>query len=198
MSHGLFYWCPCYVCGPLSCKEPCQGCKLVKNGSFKVNRVDLYKNRSPSSYLRFICVKSPVVSYVGKGIDPPYSFCWWMRILASQYITTAKTRKVVQCEFRMLEYVIYNVITRDDSTRSRVRPEQHTLISVFKLNSCNICRLNILEPEDASSCAQWEDAWAYQKRANPLLRTRANIKLSLKYCVWMDKFTQTFSKCLSW
>ncbi len=31
---------------------------------------------------------------------------------------------------------------------------------------------------------------AHQKRANPRLRMRANIKLSLKYCVWMDKFTQ--------
>ncbi len=33
-------------------------------------------------------------------------------------------------------------------------------------------------------------ACAYQKCENPRLRTRANIKLSLKYCVWMDKFTQ--------
>ncbi len=68
-----------------------------------------------------------------------------------------------------------------DSTRAQVRPEQHMLISVFKLNSLSFASLNI------------------RARGRELARTvrktapqNARIKLSLKYCVWMDKFTQKF------
>ncbi len=75
-----------------------------------------------------------------------------MRILASQDITiTAIKRKVdkpftlVQCECRMLEYEhLFRHHPGADSTRTQVRPEQHTLISVFKLNSCKLCQFKHL------------------------------------------------------
>ncbi len=52
----------------------------------------------------------------GKKVDKPFTF--------------------VQCEF-MLEYEhIFCQHPGADGARAQVRPEQHTLISVFKLNSC--------------------------------------------------------------
>ncbi len=39
---------------------------------------------------------------------------------------------------------IYSVITRVLIARAQVRPEQHTLISVFKLNSCKLCQFKHL------------------------------------------------------
>ncbi len=35
-----------------------------------------------------------------------------------------------------------------DSARAHLRPEQHTLLSVFILNSFKSCQLNIQEPQD--------------------------------------------------
>ncbi len=74
-----------------------------------------------------------------------------MRILASQYITTAMEKKVdkpftlVQCKCRMLEYGhLFRHHPGADSARAQVRPEQHTLISVFKLNSCKLCQFKHL------------------------------------------------------
>ncbi len=78
-----------------------------------------------------------------------------------------------------------------DSARAQVRAEQHTLISVFKLNSCKLCQFKHKSQRMlARARSEKICACAYQKCANPRLRTRAKIKLSLKYCVWMDKFTQ--------
>ncbi len=61
--------------------------------------------------------------------------------MASQYITiTAMRKKKVDKPFTLVQCaVIYSVITRVLIVRAQVRPEQHTLISVFKLNSCKLC-----------------------------------------------------------
>ncbi len=74
-----------------------------------------------------------------------------------------------------------------------MRPEQHTLISVFKLNSCKLCQFKHLRArgrELPRAVRRFVRA-LIRSAQNPRLRKRANIKLSLKYCVWMDKFTQT-------
>ncbi len=63
-----------------------------------------------------------------------------------------------------------------------VRPEQHTLISVFKLNSCKFCQFKS------------QRMWAREKICACAHSKPANIKLSLKDCVWMDKFTQKLYK----
>ncbi len=91
---------------------------------------------------------------------------------------------LVHCECRMLEYEHYSIITR---VLIAVRPEQHTLISVFKLNSCKLCQFKH-KSQRMRACTRSEKicACAHQKRANPRLRTRANIKLSLKYCVFRN------------
>ncbi len=71
-----------------------------------------------------------------------------------------------------------------DSTRAQVRPEQHTLISVFKLNSSKLCQFKHLRARGCELArAVRRFVCAHQKCANLRLRTRANIKLSLKYCV---------------
>ncbi len=88
---------------------------------------------------------------------------------------------------------IYSVITRVLIARAQVRPEQHTLISVFKLNSCKLCQF---KHKSQSSRAQWEDLCVRSLDARKPAPQNARIKLSLKYCVWMDKFTQKLSKCL--
>ncbi len=57
-----------------------------------------------------------------------------------------------------------------DSACAQVRPEQHTLISVFKLNSCKLCQFKHLR---ARGC---ELARAVRRFVRaPRLRTRANI-----------------------
>ncbi len=51
----------------------------------------------------------------------------------------------VQCEYHMLEYEhLFRHHPGADSARTQVRPEQHTLISVFKLNSCKLCQFKHL------------------------------------------------------
>ncbi len=51
----------------------------------------------------------------------------------------------VQCECRMLEYEhLFHHHPGADSALTQVRPEQHTLISVFKLNSCKRCQFKHL------------------------------------------------------
>ncbi len=77
----------------------------------------------------------------------------------------------------------------------RVRPEQHTLISVFKLNSCMLFQFKHLRAREHELARPMRRfVWALIRSA----QTHPNIKLSLKYCVWMDKFTQKLSKCPSW
>ncbi len=45
----------------------------------------------------------------------------------------------------MLEYErLFRHHPDADSARAQVRPEQHTLISVFKLNSCKLCQFKHL------------------------------------------------------
>ncbi len=81
-------------------------------------------------------------------------FCWWMRIQSSQYITTTVMRNqqrgqtIHSCSMRarMLNMCIY----------SQVRPEQHTLISVFKINSCKLCQFTH-KSQRTRARAQWED-----------------------------------------
>ncbi len=52
---------------------------------------------------------------------------------------------LVQCEFPMLDYEhLFRHHLGADSARAQVRPEQHTLISVFKLNSCKLCQFKHL------------------------------------------------------
>ncbi len=88
-------------------------------------------------------------------------FCWWMHILVSQYITTTAMKKkkkrgqtIHSCSMRVpyagLWAVIYSVITRVLIARAQVRPEQHTLISVFKLNSCKLCQFKHLRARGCS------------------------------------------------
>ncbi len=91
------------------------------------------------------------------------------------------TNHLVQCECCMLEYEhLFRHHPGADSARAQVRPEQHTLISVFKLNSCKLCQLNIKSQRmRARARSEKICACAHLKCANQLLRTRANIKLSL-------------------
>lgn len=52
---------------------------------------------------------------------------------------------LVQCECRTLEYEhLFRHHPGADSVRAQVRPEQHTVISVFKLNSCKLCQFKHL------------------------------------------------------
>ncbi len=127
-----------------------------------------------------------------------------MRILASQYntVTAMKKKKkcgqtIPSCSMRVpyagLWAVIYSVITRVLIAHAQVRPEQHTLISVFKLNSCKLCQFKHLR---ARGC---EVTRAVRRCVRMLIRsaqTRASecaqIWSSLWCIVWMDKFTQKF------
>ncbi len=88
----------------------------------------------------------------------------------------------------MLEYEhLFRHHPGADSARAQVRPEQHTLISVFKLNSCKLCQFIHLRARGRELTRAVRRFVCVLIRS---LRTRANIKLSLKYRVWMDKFTQ--------
>ncbi len=52
---------------------------------------------------------------------------------------------LVQCKCRMVEYEhLFHHHPGADSACSHVRPEQNTLISVFKLNSCKLCQFKDL------------------------------------------------------
>ncbi len=89
--------------------------------------------------------------------------------------------------------VIYSVITRVLIARAQVRPEQHTLISVFKLNSCKLCQFKHLRARGR------ELTRAVRRFVRALIRsaqTRTSecmqILSSLWSIVWMDKFTQKF------
>ncbi len=71
----------------------------------------------------------------------------------------------------MLEYEhLFHHHPGADSVRAQVRPEQHTLISVFKLNSCKVCQFKHLRArgrELARARSEKICACAHQKRANP-------------------------------
>ncbi len=52
---------------------------------------------------------------------------------------------LVQCECRVLEYEhLFRHHPGADGARAQMRPEQHMLISMFKLNSCKLCQLKHL------------------------------------------------------
>ncbi len=115
-------------------------------------------------------------------------FCWWMRILASQYITITAMKKksgqtIHSCSMRVpyagLWAVIYSVITRVLIVRAHRWDLNSTRWYRFKLNSRKLCQF---KHKSQSLRAQWEDLYVRS--------LDARIKLSLKYCVWMDKFTQ--------
>ncbi len=58
---------------------------------------------------------------------------------------------IVQCECPMLEYEhLFRHHPGADSARANVKPEQHTLISVFKLNSCKLCQFKHLRARGCS------------------------------------------------
>ncbi len=44
-----------------------------------------------------------------------------------------------------------------DSARAQVRAEQHTLISVFKLNSCKLCQFKHKSQRMRARARMWED-----------------------------------------
>ncbi len=100
--------------------------------------------------------------------------------------------------------VIYSVITRVLIAHAHRWDLNSTCWYLFKLNSCKLCQFKHLRArgrELTHAVRRFVRALirstqtrlrtrAHQKRANPRLGTRANMKLSLKYRVWMDKFTQ--------
>ncbi len=66
---------------------------------------------------------------------------------------------------RMLEYEhLFRHHPGADSARAQMRPEQHTLISVFKLNSCKLCQFKHLRARGRER-AQWEDLCARSSEA---------------------------------
>ncbi len=77
-----------------------------------------------------------------------------MRILASQYITITAMEKKEKWTNSLLFNAsavcwimschLFRHHPGADSARAQVRPEQHTLISVFKLNSCKLCQFKHL------------------------------------------------------
>ncbi len=119
-----------------------------------------------------------------------------MCILASQYITITAMKKkkksgqtILSCSMRVpyagLWAVIYSVITRVLIARAQVRPEQHTLISVFKLNSCKLFQFKHLR---ARGC---ELARAVRRCVRALIRsaqTRASELVLLSSMKIMTKY----------
>ncbi len=78
-----------------------------------------------------------------------------------------------------------------DSARAQVRPEQHTLISVFKLNSCKRCQFKHLRARGCElACTVRRFVHALIRSAKTRASERAQILSSLWSIVWMDKFTQ--------
>ncbi len=77
-----------------------------------------------------------------------------------------------------------------DSARAQVRPEQHTLISVFKLNSCKLCQFKHLR---ARGC---ELARAVRRFVHALIRsaqTRASERAQILRSLWSIVFEWTNS-----
>jgi len=87
-----------------------------------------------------------------------------------------------------------------DNTRAQVIPEQHTLLSVFKLNSSKSCKFKHSSTRRREReltkmiCVRTEKicVCTHMKRTHgkPHLRQHANIEFSFKSCAWTDKFTQ--------
>ncbi len=77
-----------------------------------------------------------------------------------------------------------------DSVCTQVRPEQHTLISVFKLNSCKLCQFKHLR---ARGC---ELARAVRRFVHALIRsvqTRASERAQILSSLWSIVFEWTNS-----
>ncbi len=77
-----------------------------------------------------------------------------------------------------------------DSARAQVRPEQHTLISVFKLNSCKLCQFKHLR---ARGC---ELTCAVRRFVRALIRcvqTRASERAQILSSLWSNVFEWTNS-----
>ncbi len=53
----------------------------------------------------------------------------------------------------MLDYDLFRHHLGADSARAQVGPEQHTLISVFKLNSCKLCQRMRARARSEKMCA---------------------------------------------
>ncbi len=121
-----------------------------------------------------------------------------MHILVSQYITTTamKKKKKTWTNYSLLfnasavcwNMSIYSVITQVLIARAhrwdRNSTRWYLCLKALPVWTFKSQRMRArTRSEKICECA-------HPKRANPRLRTRANIKLSLKYCVWMDKFTQ--------
>ncbi len=130
-----------------------------------------------------------------------------MRILASQYITiTAMFKKKKKKKKKWTNHsLLFNASAvcwimschlfrhhpDADSAHAQVRPEQHTLISVFKLNSCKLCQFKHLR---ARGCELTRAVRRFVRALIRCAQTRASertqILSSLWSIVWMDKFTQ--------
>ncbi len=66
-----------------------------------------------------------------------------------------KSGQTIHCECHMLEYEhLFRHHPGADSARAQVRPEQHTLISVFKLNSCKLCQFKHLRARECKLTRQ--------------------------------------------
>ncbi len=72
-----------------------------------------------------------------------------------------------------------------DSARAQVRPEQHTLISVFKLNSCKLCQLKHLRARGR------ELARAVRRFVRALIRS-AQTRTSERAQIWSSLWSIVF------
>ncbi len=124
---------------------------------------------------------------------------FWLPYTLQQQRYVKKTKQkvdkpftLVQRECRMLEYEhLFRHHPGADSARTQVRPEQHTLISVFKLNSCKLCQFEHLRARGHElACTVRRFVRALIRCAQTRASERAQILSSLWSIVWMDKFTQ--------
>ncbi len=115
-----------------------------------------------------------------------------MRILASQYITTTAMRREKKWTNHSLLFNasavcwimschLFRHHPGADSARAQVRPEQHTLISVFKLNSCKLCQFKHLRARGR------EVARAVRRFVRALIR-RAQTRASEHAQIWSFLF----------
>ncbi len=107
----------------------------------------------------------------------------------AKYIYGQNPFTLVQCECRMLEYEhLFHHPPGADSTCAHVRPEQHTLISVFKLNSCKLCQFKHLR---ARGCVF---ARAVRRFVRALVRsaqTRTSERAQILSSLWSIVFEWT-------
>ncbi len=98
---------------------------------------------------------------------------------------------IVQCECRMLEYEhLFRHHPGADSARAQVRPEQHTLISVFKLNSCKLCQFKHLR---ARRCELTRAVRRFVRALIRSVQTRASERAQILSSLWSIVFEWTNS-----